>query len=162
MRTLACLSFLAAIGTVFWIVISTQRSQQLVVANLDLEVIGDDYRLYFRYAGEDGILHTRDDRFGIRNVYVPERSVVRLRLTSNDYAYLVEVPAAQIYEMAVPNIAFDVEFAAPVLGQHQLLASQMCGYDHPELLGKLIVQTPAEFRDTMTRLSSVPFTTVEQ
>jgi heme/copper-type cytochrome/quinol oxidase subunit 2 len=127
------------------------------VTELDAEVVGSDYRLFFRYPGNDGKLHTSDDRIGTRNFYVPEGIMVRLRLTSRDYAYLVEVPDANVYELAAPNLVFVAEFAAPSLGQHELLASQMCGYDHPELLGKLNVQTQAEFWNTMASLPPAPF-----
>ena len=159
---LVCLGFAAGVGAVFWAVISKRSSHAPVVNPLDIEVVGSDYRLYFRYPARDGLLHTSDDRFGIRNFYVPEGASVRLSLTSTDYAYLVEVPTAQVYEIAAPSLVFVVEFAAPVPGQHALLASQMCGYDHPELLGKLVVQPAEDFQNTMTRLPSTPFTIEQQ
>jgi heme/copper-type cytochrome/quinol oxidase subunit 2 len=129
---------------------------------IDAEVLGDEYRLYFRYPGEDGVLQTQDDRFGLRDFYVPANSVVRLRLSSRDYIYLLEVPEVGVYEIAAPDLVFDVRFVAPQGGIHELLGSQMCGYDHPELLGKLIVQSPAEFIQTMKRLSRAPLQSAQK
>jgi heme/copper-type cytochrome/quinol oxidase subunit 2 len=140
----------------------TQHRLTDSLKELDAEVLGDEYRLYFRYPGEDGVLHTQDDRFGLRDFYVPANSAVRLRLSSLDYIYLVEVPEVGVYEIAAPDLVFDVRFVAPQGGKHELLGSQMCGYDHPELLGKLIVQAPAEFVQTMKRLSRVPLQSARQ
>lgn len=129
---------------------------------LDAEVVGNDYRLYFRYSGDDRVLHTEDDRYGTRNFYVPAGAAVRLRLNSRDYIYLVEVPEVGVYEVAAPDLDFDARFVAPPDGEHDLLGSQMCGYDHPELLGKLIVQSPADFNKTMRRLSKTPLQTAQR
>jgi heme/copper-type cytochrome/quinol oxidase subunit 2 len=126
---------------------------------MDAELIGQEYRFYIRYPGDDLTLHTSDDRFGVRNLYVPEGAQIRLRMSSRDYIYTVEIPEMKVYEAAVPDLFFDVQFLAKPAGSHQLLGSQMCGYDHEELLGELIVQPAAEFRRTMQKLSNSPLIT---
>jgi cytochrome c oxidase subunit 2 len=129
------------------------------IENLDAEVIADDYRFHFRYPGSDRVLGTADDRFGTRNLYLPEQAAVQLNLISRDYIYTLEIPARELYEAAVPDISFTARFDAGKTGTFELLGSQMCGYDHPGLLGKLIVQPAAEFERTMRGLSdteSVP------
>ena len=129
------------------------------INEMDAELTGHDYRFHFRYPGDDRLLDTKDDRFGIRDLYVPEHANVQLRLNSRDFIYTIEIPELDVYEVAVPDMSFDVRFVASPVGSHDLLGSQMCGYDHPELLGKLIVQPVADFRRTMQRLSKSPLTT---
>lgn len=120
------------------------------------ELTGYDYRFHFRYPGEDNTLNTDDDRFGTQDLYVPEDAVVTLRLTSQDYIYTMEVPELGLYEAAVPELSFDLKIIAEASGSHDLLGTQMCGYDHPDLLGKLIVQPSAQFRRTMRQLPKSP------
>ncbi len=137
----------------------TNEQTAKTISELDAELTGHDYRFHFRYPGEDRLLDTKDDRFGIRNLYVPEDAIVQLRLNSRDFIYTIEIPEFDVYEVAVPDLSFDVRFVASPVGSHKLLGSQMCGYDHAELLGKLIVQPVAEFERTMQRLSTSPLTT---
>lgn len=160
--------WLISIGLIFAVSLtfSVRRMSQVRLTDslkeLDAEVVGNDYHLYFRYPGEDQLLHTQDDRYGTRNLYVPVDATVRLRLNSRDYIYMLEIPEVGVYEIAAPDLDFDARFIAPHNGEHELLGSQMCGYDHPELLGKLIVQSPTEFEQTMKRLSRVPLQTAQQ
>ncbi len=147
------------VGVTLLLLRAGQDRQTIELNALDAEVVGSDFRFYFRYPGDDGILHSQDDRYGTRDFYVPAGALVRLRLGSRDYIYLLEVPEVGVYEVAAPDLVFDVCFVAPRDGQHDFLGSQMCGYDHSELLGKLIVQSPIEFRRTMKRLSQVPLQT---
>ena len=142
--------------------LSSSADSSAPIDNLTGELVGQKYRFHFRYPGEDGALHTDDDRFGSRNLYVPEDAVIQLRLNSSDYIYTVEIPELDVYEVAVPDLTFDVQFVAKPVGSHDLLGSQMCGYDHSDLLGKLIVQSPSEFRRTMARLSKNPTTSQKE
>jgi len=133
-----------------------------VVEELDVEIFARDFCLQFRYPGKDQVLPSADDRYGSTNLYVPANAVVRLILKSHDYVYTVEIPKVGVYEIAAPDLTFKVQFTAPEGGTYALLGSQMCGYDHPQLLGELIVQSPAEFSRTMKRLSSIPLQTAQQ
>lgn len=132
------------------------RSDTLPITELDIEVVGHDYRLNFRYPGTDRVLHTEDDRQGRQDLYVPAGAVVRLHLNSLDYIYTVEIPAANVYDVAVPDLVFEVPFVLSQSGDYELLGSQMCGYDHPGLLGQVIVQSQSEFTRTMNRLAPAP------
>ncbi|WP_146575859.1 cupredoxin domain-containing protein [Neorhodopirellula pilleata] len=115
-------------------------------------VVGDDFQLFFRYPGADGIMFTPDDRQGVRNWIIPSGANVRLWLTSRDFAYLVEIPETGLYEVAAPGLVFEASFKAPASGQYELLGSQMCGYDHPNLLGRMIVLPSPDFARSMANL----------
>ena len=132
--------------------IATKPHEQITV-----EVFANDYRLYFRYPGDDRVSGTNDDRFGKKHLYLPAGSQVHLRLNSHDFVYTVEIPCVEVYEIAAPDLVFEVDFIAPrETGTYDLLSSQMCGYDHPDLLGTMIVQTDNEFERTMQSLSTTP------
>jgi len=133
-----------------------------VVEELDGEIFARDFCLQFRYPGKDQVLPSADDRYGSTDLYVPAAAVVRLILKSHDYVYTVEIQEVGIYEIAAPDLTFELQFTAPESGTYALLGSQMCGYAHPQLLGELIVQSPAEFSRTMKRLSPIPFPTTQQ
>jgi heme/copper-type cytochrome/quinol oxidase subunit 2 len=157
----ACLAFVVVSLLVvicawpLWLAAQDHRRWVASVGHLEAEVIGHDFRLYVRYPGRDQQLHTDDDRFGTRDLYVPGGSNVRLHLSSLDFIYLIEIPAVDVYEVAAPDLQFDVAFVAPVNGNHELLGSQMCGYDHASLLGKIRVQSADQFVRTMKDLSNV-------
>jgi len=121
-----------------------------------IEVTGNDYQLYFRYPGNDGQLHSDDDRHGTQDMIVVAGEHVRLRLLSQDFIYTIEIPDVEVYEMAVPELVFESQFVAPDIGTFQILGSQMCGYDHPGLIGKLLVVTGANFSKSMSSLSTIP------
>ena len=129
------------------------------ITKLDAQVVGSDYRFGFRYPGEDLVLGTKDDRFGTRDFCVPAGAEIRLALTSRDYIYLVEIPKVNVYEVAAPDLDFQVTFSAPASGKYPLLGSQMCGYEHSELLGSLVVLPSEEFRRTVLNLPRTPVST---
>jgi len=76
---------------------------------------------------------------------LPAHSEVEILLNSEDYLYIFELPDLDIKEIAVPGLAFRVRFKTGAAGTQELLGNQMCGYDHPDLLGTLVVQERGEF-----------------
>ncbi|MEZ6008953.1 MAG: hypothetical protein R3F05_14480 [Planctomycetota bacterium] len=115
---------------------------------------GADFHWEVRYPGPDGEVGTADDRVGSRDVHVPAGTDVRVHLRSRDYVYTFAIPELALKEIAVPDMEFALHFRAPGPGQTLLLGDQMCGYDHPELIGKLVVTDPAAFTRTMEALPS--------
>ena len=126
------------------------------IDSVKINVVGNDYLFRFQYPGQDQKIDTDDDRYGAKNLYVPENAVVLVRLDSHDFVYTLEIPELDLYEAVIPDFSFEKKFVAKSVGSHDLLGTQMCGYDHPDLIGKLIVQAPAEFRRTMKRLEKSP------
>ncbi|WP_146406425.1 hypothetical protein [Allorhodopirellula heiligendammensis] len=121
--------------------------------DIEIEVVGSEFAFYFRYPGADRTLFTQDDRHGASTLFVPAGARVHLKLSSLDYLYTLEIPAREIYEMAAPDLILDSYLEASPPQELELLGSQMCGYDHSSLLGKLIVLSPSDFDRTMNTLS---------
>jgi cytochrome c oxidase subunit 2 len=132
---------------------SVQRATSDPYRDIEIEVVGSEFVFYFRYPGVDRVLFSEDDRYGSGTLFVPEGANVHLKLTSLDYIYTLEIPARDVYEMAAPDLVFNAHVQASTSQTYDLLGSQMCGYDHPGLLGKMIVQTADDFDRSMTTLS---------
>ncbi len=149
---IGCLAFsivaavLLSVSTIF-----SNRSEPY--HDLAIEVVGSDFVFHFRYPGIDRKLFSADDRHGSGTLFVPAGAKIHLKLTSLDYIYTFEVPARGVYEMAAPDLVFDTELAASLPRDDELLGSQMCGYDHAGLLGRMVVQTTEDFDRTMASLS---------
>ena len=112
---------------------------------LVIRMTGDDYRWEVRYPGPDGRLDTRDDVLDTRDLNVPEGTKVRVLLESWDYVYTLAVPEFGLKEIVVPDMAFELRLPASEPGSFQLLGDHMCGYDHPELIGTLVVWTRNDY-----------------
>jgi cytochrome c oxidase subunit 2 len=70
---------------------------------------------------------------------------VTLALHSKDYIYTLALPEFGIKEIAVPDLRFELKFVADRIGTFQLKGDQMCGYQHENLIGKLVIQPRPQF-----------------
>ncbi len=132
---------------------SLRSDPPTLTGSLFVKVVGTDYRWKYIYAGEDQRLNTSDDLVGSQNLIAPAGREVCLQLTSDDFVYLLEIPEVDVYELAAPGLGFDVQFSSPPTGSYALLGSQMCGYDHPDLMGQMIVKSSRDFDRAMRELS---------
>ncbi len=123
-------------------------------SDLSIAVTGHDFQWEIVYPGRDGALGTADDLRSRRNLDVPAGATVTILLTSEDYIYMFELPELGLREMAAPELTFSVTFEPTEARTYELLGNQMCGYDHPDLLGTLSVHTPDEFNARMRRLET--------
>lgn len=112
---------------------------------LTIEVVGRGFEWYVRHPGPDLELGTADDVLAMRDVHLPAGTRAQLRLKSDDYLYSLSVPHAGQREIAVPDLEFALELQAQELGTFELKGQQMCGFAHPRLIGKLVVQSPEEY-----------------
>jgi cytochrome c oxidase subunit 2 len=112
---------------------------------LVIDVTGDDYEWHIRYPGADGAAGTDDDVVTLRHLHLPEHTPVTLRLHSADYLYTFGLPHLDLKEIAVPDLVFTLEFETAAAGAFELRGDQMCGYTHPSLIGRVIVEPPSQF-----------------
>ena len=145
------------IGILVWMLFFQQAKPE-PYQQLDIEIVGSEFVFYFRYPGVDRVLFSEDDRYGSGTLFVPEGANVHFKLTSLDYLYTLEIPARDVYEMAAPDLVFNAHVPPSTPQTYDLLGSQMCGYDHPGLLGKMVVQATDDFDRTMTTLSKQSLT----
>ncbi|MFT7626069.1 MAG: cytochrome c oxidase subunit 2 [Myxococcota bacterium] len=116
-----------------------------------VEMTGRDFHWTVRYPGEDGRLHTADDRLGDSELHLPSQSPVRIRLKSADYVYTLDLPDLGLREMAVPDVEFSLNFRTGQPATLRLRGDQMCGYAHATLFGELIVEPRAQLDAWLAR-----------
>ena len=110
-----------------------------------VQVTGRDFNWYICYPGPDDQLGTEDDIHDRRHLHLPQHTKVRLQLRSDDYVYSLSFPHWNAKEIAVPELSFQLEFETHDAGTFELRGNQMCGYTHPDLLGRLTVHSHAAF-----------------
>lgn len=106
---------------------------------------GRDYGWEVRHPGPDGRLDTPDDRLGTSRLNIPAKTSVRVELESEDYVYTVALPHFDLNEVVVPDMEFELRLPPSEDGRFDLVGDHLCGYDHPELLGVLIVRTQEDY-----------------
>ena len=124
-----------------------------VPSKLDINITGREYRWHIQYPPHSLSPQNHRPIHGQRNVYLPTDAQAKLTLRSDDYLYTFEIPELGVRDIAAPDFEFEVEIETFGAGEYELLGSQMCGYDHPELLGKLVVQNPDDFKKTLASLT---------
>ena len=116
---------------------------------------GVGYEWHMRYPGSDGKPNTGDDGLDKRHLHLPAHTEVKLRLHSMDYLYSFALPHLDPKEIAIPDLEFSLSFTTGPEGTFDLLGDQLCGYAHPELMGKLIILSSSVFAERMSRLGKV-------
>lgn len=118
----------------------TTAKPQPRLDSIVIEVTGDDFNWHFHYPGLDGVFGTPDDRYSVQNLFVPDNSIIRLKLRSNDYVYSFSLPELGLKEIAVPGLSFELQFTTENEQTLRLLGDQFCGFAHESLIGKVYVR----------------------
>ena len=130
------------------------RVEGTLPALLEVEVTGHEFSWEVRYPGPDGRLGTGDDVVGARDVYLPAGWPVRLRLRSEDYIYTLRIPPLGAEEIAVPDMVFEMDLGKIPEGVYPLRGDQMCGFSHPDLIGRVVVSSTAAWRQALSEIQS--------
>ena len=89
---------------------------------------------------------TDDDVRAVRHLHAPRGARLRLELTSTDFLYTLAFPHVGKKEIAVPDLTFHLEFDVTETGVFEMRGDQFCGFQHPDLIGTLVVESPEEFQ----------------
>ena len=112
---------------------------------LTVDVVGHEFAWHFRYPGPDGQPGTVDDVETTGDLHLPSQTDAELRLHSRDFIYTFALPELGQHEVAVPEMTFTVSFATEAPRTLELLGDQMCGFQHEQLKGKLVIESDREF-----------------
>ncbi len=123
---------------------------------LAIRALGFDYNWYFSYSGSDGVWGTEDDVCTRRHLYVPAGRPVELELNSKDYLYSFKLPDQAMNQIAIPGVVHRASFTEATSGTYPLTGDQFCGYIHPNLIGRMIVQSEAQFSKSIIKNSVTP------
>lgn len=136
---------LLGLASTLFVACSAPTPAQRLPTPYRVRVTGHGFHWFIRHSGLDGELDTADDVLGERELRLPAATSLRLDLRSDDYVYTFALPHLDRREIAVPDLAYGLQFEVAAAGHYPIRGSQMCGYTHPSLMGELVVVSPAEF-----------------
>lgn len=110
-----------------------------------IDATGAEYRWHIRYPGRDAQLYTPDDVSSLRDIHLPVHTTVQIQLQSTDYLYIFSLPHLGLTQIAVPDMMFSLEFETDSVETFDLQGDQLCGFSHPSLMGKIIVESRQDF-----------------
>ena len=90
-------------------------------------------------------LQHRNGRREINELHVPLGQPVRLVMTSQDAIHSFFVPAFRLKQDVVPGRYTGLWFTPSRLGEFHLFCAEYCGSDHSQMIGRIVVMTPADF-----------------
>jgi cytochrome c oxidase subunit 2 len=86
-----------------------------------------------------------DGRREFNTMHVLVNRPVRLLLSSEDVIHSFFVPAFRLKQDLVPGKTVEAWFEPTRTGTYTLFCAQYCGTEHSEMLGQIIVQSPADY-----------------
>ena len=134
----------------------------------EVEAIGAQWSWSFRLPGEDGKLGATDVRFidstnplGVNpadprgrddlivtngELHLPVGKPVKLLLRSVDVLHDFYVPQIRAKMDLVPGIVTYLWFTPTKTGEYEILCAAFCGLGHPQMRGKLVVESETDYR----------------
>ena len=134
----------------------------------EVEAIGAQWSWSFRLPGEDGKLGATDVRFidstnplGVNpadprghddlivtngELHLPVGKPVKLLLRSVDVLHDFYVPQIRAKMDLVPGIVTYLWFTPTKTGEYEILCAAFCGLGHPQMRGKLIVESETDYK----------------
>jgi len=81
----------------------------------------------------------------INELHVPEGRAIRLTMTSQDVIHSFFVPAFRIKQDVLPGRYTTLWFLPDKVGEYALFCAQYCGTKHSGMVGRVVVQSPADY-----------------
>jgi cytochrome c oxidase subunit 2 len=108
-------------------------------------VIAAQFDWRFQYPGRDGRFDTADDFEVPYDLVVPVNERVVLALQSRDVIHGFFVPAFRLKQDVVPGTVLTTWFEANQPGEYDLVCTQLCGFGHYRMSGKVRVVSRAGY-----------------
>lgn len=90
----------------------------------------------------------------INELHVPAGRAIRLIMTSMDVIHSFYVPAFRLKQDVLPGRYTTIWFEAKRPGVHALYCAEYCGTKHSGMIGRIVVQSPAEYQRWLTEGTS--------
>ncbi len=110
-----------------------------------IEITGSKHRWTVSYPDIDGRLAGPQTGAVVQGVHIPQETNVVLHLNSTDYVYNLTLPQLGLREIAVPGIEFRIELKVDHPGSLAIVGGELCGDPHPEMQGRLVVESKDHF-----------------
>ncbi len=115
-------------------------------ADLEVEVLAEQFAWNFRYAGADGLFDTEDDVTTINQLHIPVHQTILFHVKSKDVIHSFFVPQFRVKQDAVPGITSRLWVSATKTGNFEVACAELCGLQHYRMRGYLTVESPDAFQ----------------
>lgn len=110
-----------------------------------VEVWASQFEWRFRYAGADGRFGTADDFEEPYELVVPVDERVVLALRSRDVIHSLFVPSFRLKQDILPGSTLRAWFQVEKAGSYDLMCTQLCGWGHYKMAGRVRAVPRTEF-----------------
>jgi cytochrome c oxidase subunit 2 len=114
---------------------------------VEVEVLGRQFEWRLRYPGADGQLGTADDIFHVNDLHVPVGEPVLVWLKAEDVLHSFYLPNFRVKQDLVPGMKIPIWFTPSEVGQFDLYCTELCGWGHYTMTGRLTVETDEQFAE---------------
>ena len=117
-----------------------------------MEVRARQFEWRVRYPGiHGGKLGQPGELFTVNDIHVPVNKMVLVHLKSEDVLHSFFLPNMRVKQDAVPGMNIPVWFRPIREGTYDLACSQLCGWGHYKMMGRLTVESEADYQAYLTR-----------
>jgi len=102
--------------------------------------------------GERGKLGQQGELFTVNDIHVPVNKMILVHLKSEDVLHSFFLPNMRVKQDAVPGMNIPVWFRPVRMGTYDLACSQLCGWGHYKMMGRLTVESESDYRAFLERL----------
>lgn len=130
-----------------------------------VQVLAEQFKFHFRYAGLDGEFGTRDDVTQIAELHVPVDREVILTLRSKDVIHSLFLPYVRFKQDVLPGASIEAWFKARKTTatarderdddkfDYEIACAELCGNSHFTMRGLMVVHDQAEFETWLKKES---------
>lgn len=112
-----------------------------------LEVRARQFEWRVRYPGiHGGKLGQPGELFTVNDIHLPVNKMILVHLKSEDVLHSFFLPNMRVKQDAVPGMNIPVWFRPVQEGSYDLACSQLCGWGHYKMMGRVTVQSEADFQ----------------
>jgi cytochrome c oxidase subunit 2 len=114
--------------------------------HLTVDVFSQQYAWSFAYPG-------RGYAFKEGELHVPVNRQVQFKMHAEDVIHSFWVPEWRIKKDNVPGITTTATVTPDKVGTYQLICTELCGFGHASMRAKVVVESPAKFREWVAGLT---------
>jgi cytochrome c oxidase subunit II len=115
------------------------------------EVTGRQFEWRIRYAGEDGLIGTRDDVQITNDLHLPVNEEIVLSIKSQDVLHSFFLPNMRLKQDVVPGMKQYVWFRPTKTGVYDIVCAELCGWGHYKMRGRLTVESREDFNQWLAQ-----------
>jgi len=96
-------------------------------------------------AGQDGALHTADDRHLKNEIVIPVGTRLKIQLKSQDVLHGFFLPTFKLHHRLLPGEVGEETLEARRIGSFPFACSEVCGVGHGQMMGTLRVLSAEDY-----------------